>query len=95
MVVTTGRVLSSRRVPSVGLPAGMSAFGSGGVPLHILTSPALAESAALISRDGIPVLILREGLVSPGDLTTLRAVCSCIEATLSPVLSDEVLVEAH
>lgn len=52
--------------------------------MYVVTSPLLTEAAALVARDGRPVLVLREDLIGADDLATVRAVCSCLDATVIP-----------
>lgn len=54
--------------------------------MHVLTSPLIDTAAVVVARNDQPVLILRENLLSPADLSTLRAVCACLTAVVAPAL---------
>lgn len=89
--MSTGRVISSdRRHNLAALPASIRSGPYGEVALlHVITSPLIKAAAALVCRDGTPVLILRDGLLSADDLDVVQAVCSCVTASLAPLLDPQ------
>lgn len=55
--------------------------------MYIMESSDIRRAAAIAVRQGQAVLIVQTGLLAAADLTLLRALLSCVSATIDPSLS--------
>lgn len=46
--------------------------------MHVIASPEISDAAALVIRRGEPVLVLRDGLLSPPDLDLVGNVLAAV-----------------
>lgn len=57
--------------------------------MHVVSNSELEDAAVLVCRNEIPVLVLREGLLSPTDFDLVRSLLSCVVATAAPATAED------